>query len=217
MAQTFLRLVVLLSLILVPAFADTIATWDFSNFGNNVDLGASMVFAPSSGGSSPTITATAFNGGDLFYKNTGSGEAGLGLTGDPTGQNEIFHLDATGAAASDFIQLDVSALIAAGFTNTTFFMMNSTGGDAWQENACAVSGSLCSNATHTGGNDDGTKISVTLDAGHPFLDFEATSGNVLVAEFGATQPTTVPEPATLVLLGSALLAVSIRGRRYMTR
>src|SRR5437868_15070822 len=110
MAQTFLRLVVLVPLILVPAFADAIATWDFSNFGNNVDLGASMVFAPSSGGSSPTITSTAFNGGDLFYKNTGSGDAGLGLTGNPTGQNEIFHLDATGARARDLIQLELRCM-----------------------------------------------------------------------------------------------------------
>jgi len=39
-----------------------------------------------------TIMASAFNGGSLFGKNDGIGEQGVGLTGDPSGQHEIFEV-----------------------------------------------------------------------------------------------------------------------------
>ena len=63
-----------------------------------------------------TITATEFNGTALFAKNLGVGEQGLGVTADPSTENELF------APGTDFIQLDLSALIAAGFTNFSFAM-----------------------------------------------------------------------------------------------
>jgi hypothetical protein len=37
-----------------------------------------------------SITATAFNGGNLFAKNSDPDETGMGLAGDPSGDHEIF-------------------------------------------------------------------------------------------------------------------------------
>src|SRR5215470_11431703 len=68
-----------------------------------------------------TITASGFcsgtcsHGADLFGKTGSGGESGLGLASDPNGNNEIF-------VGTDFIQLDVSALIAAGITTVQFTM-----------------------------------------------------------------------------------------------
>jgi len=54
-----------------------------------------------------TVMASAFNGGSLFGKNDGIGEQGVGLTGDPSGQHEIFEV--APGVAQDYIQLDLSS------------------------------------------------------------------------------------------------------------
>jgi hypothetical protein len=49
------------------------------------------------------IAAAGFNGGDLWGKDLGAGEQGVGLMGDPSGQNEIF----VKGAPQDYIQLNL--------------------------------------------------------------------------------------------------------------
>ena len=58
-----------------------------------------LIFVPPAGDLGPTwtytldgvnVVATGFNGGDLFGKNLGFDEEGIGLHSDPSGQNEIF-------------------------------------------------------------------------------------------------------------------------------
>jgi hypothetical protein len=99
-----------------------------------------------------SIIATAFNGGSLFRKNDGIGEQGIGLTGDPNGQHEIYAV-AVGVP-QDYIQLDLSSLIAAGFTSFEFQMGSTTGGETWQVSACATAGTLCSNGSTMTGTDE---------------------------------------------------------------
>ena len=99
-----------------------------------------------------SIIATAFNGGSLFGKNDGIGEQGIGLTGDPSGQHEIYAVAA--GVPQDYIQLDLSSLIAAGFTGFEFQMGSTTGGETWQVSACATAGTLCSNGSTMTGTDE---------------------------------------------------------------
>jgi hypothetical protein len=146
-----------------------------------------------------TIMASAFNGGSLFGKNDGIGEQGVGLTGDPSGQHEIFEV--APGVAQDYIQLDLSSLIAAGFTSFEFQMGSTTGGETWQVSACATAGTLCSNgSTLTGTNEALTGAPVNLSAADPFLDFSSNKGNVLLGMIAATPPTSTPEPSSLGLL-----------------
>jgi hypothetical protein len=156
------------------------------------------------------IVATGFNGGDLFGKNGAPGEQGVGLTGDPTGQHEIF---ATANPAQDFIQLNLLSLITAGFTSFEFQMGSTTGTEQWQVTACATagvagSGPCTANAfTITGSNEVITLAPGNLSAADPFLDFSSNSGNVLLGMIAATAPATVPETPTSRLLLAGMLAL----------
>ena len=156
-----------------------------------------------------TITASGFNGGDLFGKNAGVNEEGLGLTGDPTGDNEIFFIP-TGAP-QDFVQLDMINLINAGFSNIQFEMNSTSSPDAWSVSACSAAGVDCFTSPVTGTDQSAHNVPVSLSKVNHYLDFSATNGNVLLSSISATA---VPEPQFYWILGFALLSlVVVRARR----
>jgi hypothetical protein len=150
------------------------------------------------------IVATGFNGGDLFGKNAGPGEQGVGLTGDPSGDHEIF-FKSTGT--QDFIQLDLLNLINAGFTSFQFQMSSTTGGEGWSVSACSVSGTDCFTSPATGLDETLHSVPGGFSKTNHFLDFSATNGNVLLDMIAATPPTPAPEASTSGLLLSGMLGL----------
>jgi hypothetical protein len=155
------------------------------------------------------IVATAFNGGDLFGKSAGLNEQGLGLAADPSGEHEIFAL---AGAAQDYIQLDLGALIAAGFTNIMFEIGSTQGTEQWQVTACATAGTpgagpcTANGSTLTGVAQTFQGVPSNLSATNHFLDISANNGNVLLEQIAATAPT--PEPSSLGLLLAGVLGLA---------
>ena len=164
-----------------------------------------------------TITANGFSapdtGTDLYAKNGGGLENGLGLTNDPSGQNEIS--DNIG----NFIQFDLSAL-ASGST-VSFLMGSTTDDEGWavfgtNDWGCATSGTFqCGTSVITGINDQG--LWHTLTGGYDYYDFYATGtsngtfSNVLISSLNVA----VPEPSTwaMMLLGFGAIGMAARRKK----
>jgi len=179
-------------------------TWNF-NTPPGAD-GTSQVYA-STPPSGVTLTAAGFSSPaallagipnvNLFGKNLGADESGLGLVNDPSTENEI-----TGTSL-------IRIAMAAGLTVPVTFQINSTtGGEAW-----LVSGS---NLATTG---FAPLLAGTDELSHsiPFFNFytfNATTGNVLLASISA-----VPGPIVgaglpgLIAACGGLLALARRRRR----
>jgi hypothetical protein len=180
------------------------------------DLGSAMHTYTLDGVS---IAATGFNGGDLWGKDAGPGEQGVGLAGDPSGQHEIF---AIAGSPQDYIQLNLLNLITAGFTNFEFAMNSTTAGETWQVTACATAGTPGSGpCTANGSTIIGTTETLMMLPGNfgasdPILDISSNKGNVLLSQIAATAPS-VPEPSSLglLLVGMLALAATMTLKRRM--
>ena len=151
------------------------------------------------GFSSAAQLATGVPNVNLFGKNLGGDENGVGLVNDPSGENEI--------SGTSLIRI----AMAAGLTAPVFSMMNSTTGtDAW-----LISGS---NSATTGfvtllpGNDELSHMIPFFN----FYTFQATAGNVLLASITAAA---VPGPIVgaglpgLIVACGALIALARRRRQ----
>ena len=151
------------------------------------------------GFSSAAQLATGVPNVNLFGKNLGGDENGVGLVNDPSGENEI--------SGTSLIRIAMAAGLTA---PVTFQMGSTTGGEAW-----LVSGS---NSATTG---FAPLLAGTDELSHmiPFLNFytfQATIGNVLLASITAAA---VPGPIVgaglpgLVVACGALIALARRRRQ----
>jgi len=170
-----------------------------------------------------TVTASGYSDGfnfsaptDLYGKNAGGDEQGLGLAADPSGQNEIYwgnsHLGA-------FVELDVSALFGL-VSNAQFFMGSTTNGEQWAVYGSnnAGCGWFCGGASLTG-FDEGTHDLFDFGA-YQYYDFyslgtfgNGAPGNVLLGGLALTP--SVPEPGTwaMMLLGFGAVGAAMRRNR----
>jgi hypothetical protein len=181
----------------IGAPAAQATTFTFTSPANT--LGTTQSYGPING---LTITAAGFNSStftspdqDLFGKNAGSTEMGLGLTNDPSTDDEI--------TVGSYIRITMPAAV----TNVSF-EMGSTGGDTWAVYGASVANPLSlGSALATGGSDDGTSISIAYS---PYYFFTATSNNVLVESLTMSA---TPVPAALPLFATGLGALGLFGWR----
>jgi hypothetical protein len=180
----------------LPAKAVPIA-WNFG-LGAGGDLGA--MTTQSSASDDIPVVLTAFGGGDLYRKQAGGDESGMGLTNDPSGDDEIF-------AGHGFIQIDLATLNEILPTSFALsFMANSaTSPDEWQVCVTNTAGSDTCASPITGTDE---VVHTINTAGDRYIDFSAVRGNVLLAELSVDPPAAAaPEPASLALLGTALIGL----------
>ena len=152
----------------------------------------------------------------LFGKNNGGDEVGLGLSNDPSGENEITGLN--------IIRIDFSNVIMAGALPFSFdFQMNSTTGtvganiEAWAVWDSFLPSGFAGPPLMTG-TDENEHSGLQLFPFYFFTVFPGNSGNVLIANVSAEVPG-VPELSTwaMMLLGFAGLGFAFKqSRRKMS-
>jgi len=176
-------------------------TWDFSTppgaDGTSQNFTVGGVTLTAAGFSNQAALLANTPNVNLFGKNAGVGETGLGLVNDPTGDNEI--------SGNSLIRI----AMAAGLTDVMFQMNSTTAGETWR-----VFG--FNSATGPIGAPLLTGID-QLSHSVPFFSFYAfdvTVGNVLLGSISA-----VPGPIvggglpSLVVASVGLLALARRRRK----
>jgi VPDSG-CTERM motif len=165
----------------------------------------------SSGGT--TVTAFGYVSGspsNLFGKNDGGDEIGIGLTGQPN--NEI--------TPTDFIQLDISQLATNGFTTASLFVGSTQATDEpWDLYASNTLGTLgvIKITSNTTDYPNGVDISSLL--GYKYIGLTANPGgiggqNVLLGAITANAPSRVPDSGSSIgILSMGLMALFLLRRK----
>ena len=194
------------ALILIgTVFCGHAATLVFQLNSPNGDMGTSYVFTQS-GVQIPAYSyAITGRRPDLYGKNSGAGETGLGLTNDR--DHEI--------NTSDFVQMDFSDPLALHMAAAQFQMGSVQSGEGW-----ALYGSNTLGAIGTELMTSTSEAIVTVpDWGtYRYYSWTATAKNVVLGEIvlkNSDVKTTdsAPEPGTMAATGAALIGVSMMIRR----
>jgi len=189
-----------------PAKADVV--WDFSPLTNS-DIGSSATF--NSGGINITVngytSSAALAGGpnlDIFSKNLGGDETGLGLVND--GDHEI--------SGTSLLQVDFSAARIAGVSGFQFQMNSTTGGEGWLVFGSDSKTSL--GIQVASGTDENLDSLTGANGNFHFYTFEfnpatlsAGNTNVLLHEVAGA----IPEPSTWAMMLLGFLGVGFMAYR----
>jgi hypothetical protein len=166
----------------------------FQENGSNTSLGTSSVFA-----GEVEAWALGSNPGNLYAKNHGGDETGLGLTSDKTGDNEI--------TPGTYIQI----LGLSGFTLTSLAIGSDTPPDGAVLYYSSTSGL---GGLHViGSYSSDQTVSLSAYAGD-YITIGASAGNVLLD--GVVGFQSVPDGgSTVLLLGSVLTGLGLIKRKLM--
>jgi PEP-CTERM motif len=206
--------------LLASTSAGAAIVFDFSTHPGNV--GTSETYADSGAPGTPlTVTAKGYDGAGvataLFGKNAGGDENGLGLTNDPTGDNEI-------ALGKGFVQLDIGSFLpfASSLNTVAFFMNSTTEGETWNVFGSNADGAVPVGLGLISGSDELPHLLPNFGT-YRYYDFYETSSsggkNVLLSKLTANvvgtpfdTPPPVPEPATwaMMLLGFCGIGATMR-------
>lgn len=191
-----------LLLILPLAVRAETVTFNFDTCGNGTTKNASCGSSTTYTVDGFTIIATAFpapgSAGTLYAKQDGSDENGLGLTNDPSNDNEI--------TPGSFIQLNLGDIPIVPLTIT---MGSTTDGEEWEFYESGSSGATSGTFEASGFNE----VPFTIDPEDLYLDVTSLDGNVLLSSLSFTAPT--PEPSALALLGTGILGLAGVARRKL--
>ena len=180
----------------------TPVTFTFLENGANTALGSSSTFL--SGGAS--MTAYASPGQTLYAKDGGAGEQGLGITSDPTGNNEIW--------GSTFIQL----LALGGLPTLNISFGSTDNGEIANIYSSTVLGSL---GTLIGSVNSNTTFNIASIYQNTYIAVAAGGNaedgvpNVLLATATVNTATAPDGGTTIAMLGAALSAASLIRRKLV--
>lgn len=152
-----------------------------------------------------SLTAYGFNASgatDLWAKNGGTGENGLGLAEDPTGDHEI--------STNDFVQLAVPTTPPSTFLSA--LLLSVQGGEIAKIYWSTTLGSLGSYLGSISNSDGTFLIDPAYQHATGYFGVTAGAANVLLG--GATFEQNVPDGGmTIMLLGGALAGIQILRRK----
>lgn len=216
------RLVILsilgVSVMLACSAQAVLVTWELNPQGLNQPAGSSSVTITQYGYSITAngYTANGFGAGtplELFYKNAGTDELGLGVVG--TSHNE---LESINGAPGQFIQLDLSALLSRGGVTNGMLQVGSIQGDSndtftiYGSNTAGVLGVQIAGVFDS--SSDGVFVSIPNFGAYNYISIGALSGDILPEAFRATCMAIPEMSAFLPILG---LFLAIGGSRLLRR
>lgn len=195
-----------LALVALSANA-TLVTWNLNPNNLNQPVGSSSRVYTVSG---YAITAYGYdnNNGNgtlhqLFYKNAGADELGLGLVNTPNNELQVNEW----GTPLQFIQLNLSSILSQGFTNGRIEIGSVQCGESFNLYGSTTLGQLGTrlNSTPYGSNYDLQFVSVPSFGFYRFISVVAAAGDSLPVAF---QATIAPIPEAASLLPAALLAIA---------
>jgi hypothetical protein len=214
----FSRLAVGIGLLLAFAAAPARAAlvdWNLNPSGANAPVGSSSNPFTQSG---YTITATGYDNvigpdttHDLFFKNAGSDETGLGLVN--TFDNE---LQVNNGVPINYIQIDIRSILASGFTNGKIEVGSVQTNESFALYGSSSAGTLGTFLGTYGSSNDDLLVDIPSFGTYGYVSVAAASADVLPVAFQAVS-TPVPEMNALlpivVLLSIVALSRILRRRQ----
>lgn len=201
-----------------PAWAFDV-TWQFATSTMNGNYGTSQSFTGSD--ASTMVTAygyqTPSTATDLYGKYTAGDpiETGLGIaTPTPLLSPNSFEI-----GTGNFIQFDVSSLLS-GFTGGSFTIGSLQTGESFMLCGSNSLGTLgtgpdCTAAIFESGSGTSVNTVSLMNWGSfDFYSIAGVAGDVLIDNLTLTPVNPVPEPISMLLLGSGLLGLGFLRRRF---
>ncbi|HZM02375.1 MAG TPA: putative Ig domain-containing protein, partial [Candidatus Saccharimonadales bacterium] len=176
----------------------TTATWSFATPSGT--LGVSQPYT----NNGLVITAYGFlNNGTatkLYGKNEGGDESGLGING--TVDNEIGN--------TNFVQLDLSQVIASGATSATMMIGSVQSGEGYNIYGSSTKGTL-GTVLVSNGHTDQTAFAIPSYPAYPYISVRASVADVLVDAVSATSP----GGCTITITGSTPPVITCPGDKQL--